>query len=198
MGRAWLALLVFAVGCRSVATPRENPTVVFAGEANRKLTDRDGSQFTLYDLVWTTTIEVVEKYFDVAYESRYDGRIETRPQSGATLLELWLPDSVDAYERLESTLQTVRRRAYVRVRPEATGGFAISIEVYKELEDLQQPAFARIGGGVQITSIEPVGEQLVNSAIKPSRGWISLGQDTKLESKILSEIRSALEPYIHQ
>ena len=49
---------------------------------------------TNYETVWETTVEVLEKYFKIGYENRYDGRIETRPVVAATLFEPWLPDSV--------------------------------------------------------------------------------------------------------
>ena len=40
-----------------------------------------------------------------------EGRIDTFPKPGATLLEPWDHDSADSYERLESTLQSIRRYA---------------------------------------------------------------------------------------
>jgi hypothetical protein len=166
------------LGCHSLPVTVQNPAAV--GHPS-------------YDYVWETTIEVLEKYFDVAYENRWSGWIETKPQSAATLLEVWRPDSVDIAERLESTLQTVRRRAYVHLQPGATGGFVITVEVYKELEDLPQPIGTRFGGGSFISSIEPTREEIVSSPIKPSQGWISLGRDLKLEARILDEIQRRVD-----
>lgn len=174
--RRWVLLLTIVAsppGCSTLPTSVQNPAVV----------GHDS-----YDFVWETTVEVVERYFDIAYENRWSGWIETKPLSAATLLELWRHDSVDCEERLEASLQTIRRRAFVHLQPGATGGFVVTVEVYKELEDLPQPIATRFGGGSFISSIEPTREVIVSS-IAPSRGWISLGRDLKLEAQLVDEIQ---------
>lgn len=168
------------VGCTSLPQFQENPATIAHHD---------------YDYVWNKTIEVVERYFEVAYENRYDGRIRTLPQTAATLFEPWYRDSVDFEERLHASLQSIRRRAFVRVERGPTGAFLISVEIYKELEDLHQPIYASFGRGTFIQSIEPVREELVTSAIKPANGWISLGRDLKLEARILDEIRKDTEAW---
>ena len=179
-----LALPVLSAGCRGPAVLQQNPTTVVQPN---------------YEIVWNATIRVVEKYFDVAYENRWDGRIESLPQSGATLLEVWRPDAVDFAERVEASLQSIRRRAFVLVKPAPDGqaaelgGWRITVEVYKELEDVNRPIFASFGGGSFISSIEPVRESVVTSAIKPPDGWISLGRDPKLESRIIEDIHRELD-----
>mgnify|MGYP000975489035 CR=1 FL=1 len=76
------------------------------------------------DQVWEQVVDVVDDYFKIEHEERIrlvgdiltEGRLETFPRSGSTLLEPWNKDSVTAYEQLESTLQSTRRRASVRVK----------------------------------------------------------------------------------
>ncbi|MGL4460696.1 MAG: hypothetical protein ACRDD1_14290 [Planctomycetia bacterium] len=147
-----------------------------------------------YDYVYDTTIEVVEKYFDVAYENRYDGRIETVPLSGATLFEPWRLDAVGFAERFEGSIQTIRRRGYFLIQPTPTGGFTISVEVYKELEDMPILNLAPFGGGgVYIPSIQPIQQQIVAAAVEAPAGWISRGRDAKLEAVLLNELQSKID-----
>ena len=65
------------------------------------------------ELVWTRMVDVADDYFKVHSEQRVvfangvptEGRIDTFPQTGATLLEPWRGDSVGFQERLHATLQ---------------------------------------------------------------------------------------------
>lgn len=169
-------LAAFLAGCATApsSVAIDNPTTV----AN-----------TNYEQVWAVTIEVLDKYFDIAYENRYDGRIETKPVAGATCFEPWRPDSIGSRARIESTLQTIRRRGFVLVTPTPAGGFQIVVEVYKEIEDLPTPIGMQFGGGTFISSIEPIREEVVSAPVAPGAGWISLGRDTALETRILGEIQ---------
>src|SRR5262245_36402113 len=112
-------LACFAAGCMSMPTVVENPLVVPVSD---------------FEYVWQQTVEVLDEYFDIASENRIDGRIETYAQVSATLLEPWRRDAVDGRDRLENTLQTYRRRAFVHLT-QAADGYAIQVEVHRELED---------------------------------------------------------------
>ena len=102
-----------------------------------------------YELVWEGVRDVVAQNFRIEYEQPLrpigntilDGRIDTFPMPGATLLEPWLHDSANEYERLESTLQSIRRYAVVKIILAQNGGFWVDVAVYKELENLKQPEF---------------------------------------------------------
>lgn len=183
MQKGWraraLLLVLLLAGCRGMPAIEENPLAVAHPQ---------------YDFIWDQTIFVIEKYFDVAYENRYDGRIETLPESSPTLLEPWLPDS-SLYDRFEATLQTIRRRCFVLIQPSPTGGFNVTVEVYRELENLPRPVFSIYSSDSFINSIEPITESLVTSPIKPAAGWISLGRDLKLEAKILGELHEAIDAH---
>lgn len=148
-----------------------------------------------YETVWETTIDVLDRYFDIAYENRYDGRIETKPVVGASVLEPWRLDSVGLRQRLESSLQTIRRRCFVMVYPSTTGGFQIVVEVYKEIEDLPRPIGSRFAGGAFFQSVQPIQQDVVTSSITPGAGWISLGRDKLLEARIIGDLHSALDRY---
>src|SRR6186713_26628 len=67
---------------------------------------------------WERTVDVVHDYlFEIERENKLGGVIETRYKTGASLQEPWHPDSVGAANRWESTLQSIRRKAFVRFTP---------------------------------------------------------------------------------
>lgn len=152
------------------------------------------------DLFWDQLVDVVDDYFQIEREDRVrlvgdvltEGRIDTMPQVGATLLEPWLHDSVGGYERVESTLQTIRRRAVVRVTP-SPEGYEVDVQVFKELEDLPQPERSSSGAAAFRNDSspkrfsEPVGGQ------QTALGWIGLGRDAILEQEILWHLQTQLQ-----
>ncbi len=100
-------------------------------------------------------------------------------------------DSADTYEKLEATLQSIRRYARVQVTP-VQQGFWIDVAIFKELEDVKMPAHASAGSATfryddSLTRVaNPVSDQDVN------RGWIRMGRDRVLEQRILLELRERL------
>ena len=77
---------------------------------------------TDFENVWNKTVAVVDKYFDIESENRLSRTIRTQPQMGATMLEPWALDSATFQDRLEASLQTIRRAAVIHVDPAPTGG----------------------------------------------------------------------------
>jgi hypothetical protein len=148
------------------------------------------------DLLWDQVIDSLDDHFVIQREERVrqvgdvllEGRIETFPVGGATLLEPWRRDSTPGQERLQSTLQSIRRRAVVRVTPTG-GGYLIDLAVYKELEDLASPQHATVGQArVRHETTLNRNEEEVG-ADTFTLGWIPLGRDASLEQRILQEIR---------
>lgn len=164
--------------------PQPNPLLVPAG--NR-------------DFVAEQIADVVDDYFRIDREDRAtqigdyltEGRIETQPEVSATCFEPWRNDTVTHYERLEATLQSMRRRASVRIIPDA-GGYLVDVQVFKELEDVLRPEHATSGAATfrYDTSLEryatpvPVGGY--------TEGWIPQGRDTALEQQMLAQIHERL------
>lgn len=211
-----LAIVVSSViGCAPVPPPSYNPpgpygpAPMIPNPVMVPVADRD---FT-----WDQIVDVVDDYFKVEREERVrvagevlvEGRIDTYPQSAATLLEPWRDDSVTSYDRLEATLQSIRRRAFVRVSP-TEGGYLVEVNVIKELEDVPRPEHATTGGhnfrhdnsirryespGNEIPDgdsgrISPVGSQPRQQ--QPTNGWIPQGRDANLENEILAKIYGRL------
>ena len=156
------------------------------------------------DLVFETVLDVLDDYFKVDEEVPVrlegdvlvEGRIETFPRSGSTVLEPWGRDAVNFYERLEGTLQSIRRRAVVRVIP-AEGGFLVDVVVTKELEDVLRPEAGSASRAANLRNdnslrryVDPV------TGTQPTLGWILLGRDVALEQKLLVEMASRFPPLV--
>ena len=151
-------------------------------------------------LVMEQISDELDNYFRIFREERIrmhdgilsEGRIETHPKIGSTLLEPWRRDSLVGFERLHATLQTVRRFAKVRVVP-AVDHYQIDLQVFKELEDLQQPIGSGISGQIlrhdSSLDIDRERPELATS----SNGWIPLGRDVLLEQQILRNIQTRLQ-----
>ena len=146
------------------------------------------------DAVWERTVDVVHDYFDIARENRVvgsqPGLIETRFKIGASVVEPWHHDSYGLRNRTEATLQSIRRKALVNVTP-AEGGYLISVEVLKEIEDLPGIAY-NTAGGATFHQAYPLHRDLdlVTGQSSPS-GWVPLGRDDALEGEMLRQLQWA-------
>jgi hypothetical protein len=151
-------------------------------------------------VAWDQIVDVVSEYFTVAREQQVrrsgevwtEGIIETAPQDGATWLEPHRKDSVGSFNRWESTFQTIRRRAHVRVMPDASG-YLVEVIVEKELEDLPNPEKATAGAAAFQVDQGPTSRRLEQvSRTRLSPLWIQLGRDPLLEQRILGDIQARL------
>jgi hypothetical protein len=145
-----------------------------------------------FETVWRKTVSVVDDYFVVRSENRLSRTIRTDPKVGATLLEPWLADSVGLEERLESTLQTMRRFAEVKVTPTPDGGHLVSVVVFKQVEDLVKPDRQSAGRAVFNNDFPINRANELPGPVPVPVGWINRGRDAKLEREILRRIRDAL------
>lgn len=145
---------------------------------------------------WESLADVVVDYFPIRSERRVrqvagiieEGRIETKWQSAATILEPWKRDTVGAFNRWQSTLQTLRRRALVRVIP-AAGGYEIGVRVDKQLEDLPRPELATAGAAsLRNDASLPTDRLNPVDRVLTSDRWINIGRDEPLEQEMLREI----------
>jgi hypothetical protein len=163
--------------------------------------------------VWTQMVDVCDDYFKIHSEQRVvfsggvptEGRIDTFPQTGATILEPWRGDSVGWDERWEATLQSIRRIGTMRLIPDPNG-WRIEVVVNKELEHLARPMRATTGGASfrnddslyrYGTPLPTLGQQVGDqprpvAAPTPNLGWIPQGRDPLLERKILSGVLAKL------
>ncbi len=152
------------------------------------------------EVAWDQIADVVSDYFTIAREQRArrdgevwtEGRIDTVPLDGATWLEPFRKDSVGSFNRWESTFQTIRRRATVRVIPDAAG-YLVEVVVEKELEDLPTPEKATTGAAVFLDDDSMPSDRLEQtSRTASSQRWLLLGRDPALEQRMLADIQSRL------
>ncbi len=148
------------------------------------------------DFVWNEIINVVEDYFNRnRSEIRpvrdgvqwIEGRIETYPEIGATYFEPWRKDAMEGYQRLQSTFQTIRRTAIIRVIP-INEGFSIAVEVIKELEDVDRSLLSGDGSAASRHDGSIVRTDNALLSAPQSLGWIRQENDTDLEQRILRDI----------
>lgn len=148
-----------------------------------------------FETVYNTSVQVVDEYFEIASENRLSRTIKTQPLMGATILEPWHGDSVGVGDRLESTLQTIRRFAIVQIDPAPEGGYAIKVEVRKQMEDLIKPDRQAAGRAVFNNEIPVNRSRETIGPIPLPVGWIDRGRDAKLEQVIANKIRDKLFLY---
>ena len=221
--RAWLAAifpLVVFFGCASEPRlPNRPAAICYENPARLRIPN--------HELVWEGVADVVSGYFRIEREDPVrllgntltEGRIDTFRKTGATLLEPWDHDSADSYERLESTLQTIRRYAVVKVIPVESGGggFWVDVAVYKELENVRQPEHATAGSATFRNDVSvPRGDLALGGNANPAQpggasarqgggvkplptaganlSWIPQGRDTVAEQRILGEILHRFTP----
>jgi uncharacterized protein YceK len=151
---------------------------------------------------WEQTVDMVDNYFRIEHEEPVrvfgntvtEGAITTMAEISPTIFEPWRHDTVDSDQRLENTLQTMRRRAVVRVIP-AQGGHLVDVQVYKELEDNRRPEHSMAGAATLRYDdtlnrvIDPIGVQVI------TKGWIGQGRDTSLEQYMIGDLLSRCGQY---
>jgi hypothetical protein len=148
-----------------------------------------------HEFIWETIADVVDDYFKIDKEQPVrlvgqvptDGLLTTFPEVGSTIFEPWRRDSVTRRDKIECTLQSIRRQAEVRVVP-SQQGYMVEVIVYKELEDVRIPNQASAGDATfrYDSSLTRVVDSMAQR--DPKEGWIDQGRDPGLEQRILSEI----------
>lgn len=152
------------------------------------------------DYAWEVIVDVVDDYFRIEQENRVqmvgnvmtEGRIDTFPQIGATVLEPNHFDSVGRWNLAESTFQSVRRKGEVRVVPQQ-GGYMVDIAVYKEFEDLPRPENSTAGAAsfrFDNSLSSRLDEEVSRTRLSPF--WIPMGRDCEIETQMLLEIQERI------
>ncbi len=143
------------------------------------------------EFVWERTVDVAHNYlFEIERENKLDGMIETRYKTGASALEPWHPDTIGVANRLESSLQSIRRKAIFSVTP-VDGGYLVGVQTIKELEDVARAANS--AGAATFLDNNPLQRDLnvVVGQATPS-GWINQGRDPALEQALMKSLSAAM------
>ena len=147
---------------------------------------------------WELAVGVVGSYFRIEREEPIrqvgnvvmEGRITTIPEVSPTIFEPWRHDTVDPEQRVENTLQTMRRRAVVRVIP-AQGGHWVDVTVFKDLEDKARPDQASAGAATfrYDSTLTRVSNPITDE--QSTLGWIYKGRDASMEQYIIAHLLSS-------
>ncbi len=151
------------------------------------------------EFLWNQLVDTVDDYFQIDSERRVqsvggvltEGQIETHFLPGATVFEPWRWDSASDYELSLATLQSLRRRASIRVVP-VGNGYDVYVTVLKDLEDADFSAQATPGSSL------PRHDGALMRTDRPRRppqvtlGWIPQGRDFALEQELLQELYARL------
>jgi hypothetical protein len=182
MSRLQLLFLIFlvssAVGCMSVP-PRQYPNPMFVPANN-------------LESVWENTVDVLHAYqLPIERENRLDGIIETNYKVGSGVLEPWHGDSVSMGDRLESSFQSIRRRATISING-VQGGYLVGVEVLKELEDPEELIINSAGHATfpEATPLDRDLDVVVGPATET--GWILKGRDPSLEQELLRSLSAEI------
>jgi hypothetical protein len=187
-------MLIGAAGC-SMLPPSTLALPSLPLNKRTQLTNPMNVQVGDSEFLWNQIVDTVEDYFRIKSEQRaardttqwVEGRLETYPEVGATLLEPWRKDATYGFQRWQSSFQTMRRTCFVRVIP-TEQGFTVAIEVMKELEDVDRSQYSSEGSAIERHdgSIVRADPGLMGQPI--TLGWIRQENDTELEQQILREI----------
>ncbi len=141
------------------------------------------------DQVWEKAVAVLhQRHFQIARESKLEGIIESHFLAGSGVLEPWHSDSRGTAQRLESTLQSVRRRASISIKPAENRMLRLSVRVEKEIEDIPGEV-ARYEGGATFSESAPLNRDLTQAVGQSGASqWIPAGRDAVLEGELASQI----------
>lgn len=166
------------------------PPVVEVPVSNPARVGAVDPEFLLFQVV-----DSVDDYFKIQSEQwpRRDnvqwleGRVTSFPQVSGTSLEPWKRESTRGFERLQSTIQTIRRTATVRITPDESG-YTIDVNVLKEKEDVDQSQSATAGSAAQRHDGTIVRNENQMRQLPATLGWYEIGRDTELERRIMQGI----------
>ncbi len=147
------------------------------------------------DFLWRQIVDSVDDYFRIDVENPVrrtetlwqEGLLKTYPKISGTLFEPWNRDVAPGYERLQSTIQTIRRTATITVLP-VENGYAIDIHVLKEQEDVDQSQFAAAGSSAQRHDGTIVRTENQVRQLPITLGWFEIGRDRELEQRLMANI----------
>ncbi len=136
-----LALVVcaLAASCTTVPTMPPSGSLANAPPQTPPLFLPAGNDPNAELAVNERAMDVLHYYnFEVDTSNQLEGTMATYYKVGSGIIEPWHKESVGLANRLESTAQPIRRKVlihFVRV----DGGYLVSVEALKEIEDSRQP-----------------------------------------------------------
>jgi len=121
------------------------------------------------------------------------GYILTQPLTGAQAFEFWRKDNVGRFNTSEANLQTIRRTVEINVA-NRDGRVCADCVVTVERMSLAESGTAGAGPTSMLFGRSPtaLGRLELTPYQKASMTWIDLGRDSRLETKILGQLKAGL------
>ena len=184
----------------------------FAGCAKHTLPVAPQEQLTdaqrNFEALWLASREVLQRYdFPLDRQDRRDGVITTLPLTGKQFFEFWRHDAVGQADEAESTIQTLYKRATVRIRPASpkAGTYRAEVVVRVYRSDRPQPQVTSTSEAYSLFRL-PGDDGARNMLLDKGRDefgretdeseWIvPLGRDRNLEAIMAMKIDSAAEKH---
>jgi len=157
-----------------------------------------------FEALWQASREVLRRYdFPLDRQDRRDGVITTLPLTGKQFFEFWRHDAVGSADEAESTVQTLYKRATVRIRRSSdeadTYQAEVIVQVYRS--DRPQPQVTSTSEAYSLFRL-PGDDGARNMLLDKGRDelgretdeseWIvPLGRDRNLETIMAMKIDSA-------
>jgi hypothetical protein len=134
---------------------------------------------------------LLEMHFEIVYPASKPGRVDTENLTGDSWFEFWRDDTVGNFQRVESSLHTIRRSVHVQVTP-APSGSQVAVKVDKER--LSAPGTSPAGISQAYDIYNPRKTSLARQdEFKETRyTWVPKDRDDALEQVILERIQSHL------
>ena len=134
-----------------------------------------------------------EMHFTVAKSDAESGYIRSGPLPGAQTFEFWRKDNVGDYNRAQANLHSIRRTVELQTS-EQERELCIGCDV--KVERLNLPEYEVTSSAQAYRMFSRSGrtrQQLeVNAAQKAGMSWVELGEDRRLGTEILKQLKEKL------
>jgi hypothetical protein len=177
-----LLFLAFWTGCERPIRP-EGPTAV-------AVTNED------VEPIWDAALSVLRKHeFQPERQDRAMGVIETLPTTSKQWFEFWRRDVAEKYDVAEASLQTIQRKATIRIIRGAGGPtLEVQVDVYR-LEESESQVTSASSAIHAFSGALPNAEGRLTRDPLTRRNWVHLGRDTAMETRLLGSILSRAGQY---
>ena len=173
------AVALAAAGCHRPLQPAE-PTLEQIHLADE----------VAFDHLWTSCQEVLRRHrFELDRVDRRSGTITTFPVTSQSFLEFWRHDVDTAFDLMEATLRTVRRKAAVQVdRNPAEATARITVTVPRQTFATPERQFNSSSAALRVFGEELPGVRGEPYLTKQDDYWIDDGRDGMMERRLLDRI----------
>jgi len=134
---------------------------------------------------------LLEMHFEIVYPASKPGRVDTENLTGPSWFEFWRDDSVGNFQRVESSLHTIRRSVHVRVTPAPTGS-QVTVKVDKDRLSAPGTSPAGISQTYDVYNLGKTDLARQDEFKETRYTWIPDDRDDALEQVILERIQGRL------